>query len=380
MQRITRRSFLGGASALTLATHPWLGYPSDLVHEQLLLVGTQTAEPSTSKGIYGYRFNTETGELTQIGLAVDAENPTFLVLGPRERFVYAVNEIRQGTVSSFSFDKKSMKMQEISKVSSKGGGPTHIAVDHTGRCVFTANYGGGSVASFQVDSNGQLSEAVSFFQYSADEDKHERKPHAHRVTVSPDNRFLLVNDLGLDVIHVYRLDAATAKLTQHDPPFWRAKTGYGPRALQFHPKGRVAYCVNELKPTVNVLEWDNSRGILTTLQDISLVPEGYSGNAAPSDIAFDRKMGFAYVASRLDDFMATFAVSPADGKLTMIGKTSCGGKRPRHLALDPTDRWLLIANQDTDTIAVFSRDSKTGKLANEGKTFPLSKPQCLVFV
>ncbi len=171
MQRITRRSFLGGASALALGTHPWSGFASNLVHEQLLLVGTQTAEPSTSKGIYGYRFNAETGELTQIGLAVEAENPTFLVLGPRERFVYAVSEIRQGTVSSFSFDKKSMKMQEISKVSSKGGGPTHIAIDHTGRCVFAANYGGGSVASFQVNSNGQLSEAVSFFQYSADESR-----------------------------------------------------------------------------------------------------------------------------------------------------------------------------------------------------------------
>jgi 6-phosphogluconolactonase len=380
MQQITRRSFLGGASALALATHPWSGLASDFVHEHLLLVGTQTAEPSTSKGIYGYSFNAETGKLTQIGLTVEAENPTFLALGPNERFVYAVNEVRQGTVSSFLFDKKSMKMQEISKVSSKGGGPTHIAVDHTGRCVFAANYGGGSLASFQVNNNGQLSEAVSFFQYSADEEKHERKPHAHRVTVSPDNRFLLVNDLGLDVIHIYRLDASTAKLTPHDPPLWRAKTGYGPRALQFHPDGRVAYCVNELKPTINVLGWDSSRGILTTLQDISLVPEGYSGNAAPSDIAFDRKMSFAYAASRLDDFIATFAVSPADGKLTMIGKTSCEGKRPRHLTVDPTDRWLLIANQDTDTIAVFACDSKTGKPADEGKTFPLSKPQCLVFV
>jgi 6-phosphogluconolactonase len=380
MQRITRRSFLGGASALALWKHPWSGFASDLVHEQLLLVGTQTADPSTSKGIYGYRFNAETGELTQIGVAVEAENPTFLALGPRERFVYAVNEVRQGTVSSFSFDKKSMKMQEISKVSSKGGGPTHIAVDHTGRCVFAANYGGGSVASFEVNSNGELSEAVSFFQYSADEEKHERRPHAHRVTVSPDNRFLLVNDLGLDVIHIYRLDASTAKLTPHDPPLWRAKTDYGPRALQFHTNGRMAYCVNELKPTVNVLGWDGDRGVLTTLQDVSLVPEGYNGNAAPSDIAFDRKMSFAYVASRLDDFIATFAVSPADGMLTMIGKTSCGGKRPRHLALDPTDCWLLVAEQDTDAIAVFARDSKTGKVANEGKTFPLSRPQCLVFV
>jgi 6-phosphogluconolactonase len=380
MQRITRRSFLGGAAALALEANPWSGFASGLVHEQLLLVGTQTAEPSTSKGIYGYRFNTETGELTQIGLAVEAENPTFFALEPHERLVYSVNEVKLGTVSSFSLDKKSMKMQEINKVSSKGGGPTHIAVDHTGQCVFAANYGGGSVASFQVNRNGQLSEPVSFFQYTADGQKGERKPHAHRVTVSPDNRFLLVNDLGLDVIHVYRLDPTTAKLTPHDPPLWRAKTGYGPRALQFHKDGRVAYCVNELKPTVNVLGWDSKRGVLTTLQDISLVPEGYNGNAAPSDIAFDRKMNFAYVASRLDDFMATFAVSPADGKLTMIGKTSCGGKRPRHLALDPTDRWLLVANQDTDTIALFARDSKTGKLANEGKTFSLSRPQCLVFI
>jgi 6-phosphogluconolactonase len=380
MQGITRRSFLGGASALGLTTHPWSGFASAPGHEQLLLVGTQTAEPSTSRGIYGYRFNVETGELTQIGLAVEAENPTFLALGPREKFVYTVNEVGQGTVSSFSFDKKTMKMQEISKVSSKGGGPTHIAVDHSGRCVFAANYGGGSVVSFQVNKNGQLSEAVSFFQYSADEEKHERKPHAHRVTVSPDNRFLLVNDLGLDVIHVYRLAASTATLTPHDPPLWRAKTGYGPRALQFHMNGRVAYCVNELKPTVDVLGWDGERGVLTTLQEVSLVPEGYNGNAAPSDIAFDRKMSFAYVASRLDDFIATFAVSPGDGKLTMIGKTSCGGKRPRHLALDPTDRWLLVANQDTDAIAVFARDSKTGKVANEGRIFPLSRPQCLVFV
>jgi 6-phosphogluconolactonase len=380
MQRITRRSFLGGASALALGTHPWSAFAWEPAHKRLLLVGTQTGEPSTSKGIYGYRFDTETGELTQIGLAVEAENPTFLVFGPDERFVYAVNEVGQGTVSSFLFDKKSMKMQEISKVSSKGSGPTHIAVDHTGQCVFAANYGGGSVASFQANSNGQLSEAVSFIQYLSDEEKHERKPHAHRVTVSPDNRFLLVNDLGLDVIHIYRFDASTAKLTLHDPPLWRAKTGYGPRALQFHKSGQVAYCINELKPTVNVLAWDSKRGELTTLQDISLVPEDYSGKAAPSDITFDRQMNFAYVASRLDDFMATFAVSPADGKLTMIGKTSCGGKRPRHLALDPTDRWLLVANQDTDTIAVFARDNKTGKLANEGKTFPLSKPQCLVFV
>lgn len=261
-----------------------------------------------------------------------------------------------------------------------GGGPTHITVDHTGRCVFAANYGGGSVVSFFVDGQGHLSEAVSFFQYTADAEKHERRSHAHRVTVSPDNRFLLVNDLGLDMIHIYRLDPTTAKLTPHDPPSWTAIPGYGPRALRFHPNGRWVYCVNELKPTVNVLEWDSARGTLTTVQDISLVPEGYQGKAAPGDIVFDKRTRFAYVTSRLDDFMATFTVSAETGKLTFMEKTSCGGQRPRHLALDPTDGWLLVANQDSDNIAVFPRDKKTGRLLGSGKSFPLSKPMCLVFI
>jgi len=378
MAESSRRDFVRGLSLLALGVNFSPALAKGFGKERLLLVGTGTSAPSTSKGIYAYRFDSGKGELKQTSLAVEAENPTFFVLSPNERYVYSVNEGRAATVSSFSFDKKNAKMALINKSSSKGGGPTHITVDHTGRCVFAANYGGGSVVSFQVTGEGHLSEAVSFFQYPPAGEK--KRSHAHRVTVSPDNRFLLVNDLGLDVIHIYRLDAATAKLTPHEPSVWKAAAGYGPRALRFHPNGKWVYCVNELKPTVNVLEWDKEKGTLTTLQDIALVPEDYQGLSAPADIVFDRKMRFAYVASRLDDFMATFTVSPETGKLTFLEKTSCGGKRPRHLALDPTDRWLLVANQDTNTISVFARDRKTGRLSNSGKDFPLDKPECLVFV
>jgi 6-phosphogluconolactonase len=378
MAEITRRSFVQGSSLFALGAIGWPALAKGLGKGSLLLVGTGTGTGSQSKGIYAYEFDSATGELKQTGLAVEAPGPTFFALSPNKKYVYSVNEGRPATVSSFSFDRKNAKMQLINKVDTKGGGPTHIAVDHTGRCVFAANYGGGSVVSFQVTGEGHLSDAVSFFQYPPAGEK--KRSHAHRVTLSPDNRFLLVNDLGLDVIHIYRLDAATAKLTPHDPPEWKAEPGYGPRALVFHPNGKIAYCVNELKPRVNVLAWDKTKGTLTTVQDVALVPEGYTGASAPADIVFDKKMRFAYVPSRLDDFMATFTVSPQTGKLTFLEKTSCGGKRPRHLALDPTDRWLLIANQDTNTISVFPRDRKTGRLSNTGKDFPLDRPECLIFV
>ena len=384
MPKISRRRFAHDAALFTLASHPWTAMAKGAAKRKLL-IGTLTASQNTSQGIYTADFDTSSGELSGISPAVKTENPTFQALSPDHSFVFSVNEVRQfeghptGTVSSFTLNPKTGAMALVNQIPSRGSGPTHITVDRTGRCVFAANYGGGSVVSFLGDKDGRLSDAVSFFQYSADTGKPERRSHAHRVTVSPDNRFLLVNDLGLDVIHIYHLDAATSKLTLHDPPQWQAMSGYGPRALLFHPNGRWAYCVNELKPTVNVLEWDSSRGTLTTIQDVALVPEGYHGKAAPGDIVFDKHARFAYVTSRLDDFMATFSISSKTGKLTFLEKTPCGGQRPRHLALDPTDRWLLVANQDSDNIAVFERNAKTGKLASSGKSFAVGKPMCLTF-
>jgi 6-phosphogluconolactonase len=372
------------SAALAVTAHP-LASLAQRATSHTLFVGTQTGKGS--KGIYAYSFDSSTGELTQRGLAAEADNPTFLALSPDKRFLFAANELdeyegkKSGAVSSFRIDARGAKLTKINEVSAGGPGTCHVSVDHTEHCAFAANYGGGSAASFKVDKTGRLSDAVSFFQYSGHGPKPQQAgPRGHRVTVSPDNKFLFVNDLGLDEIHVYHLDASTAKLTPQDPPAWKALPGSGPRALVFHPNGRWAYCANEVGSSVNVLDWDARKGVFTTAQLISTVPDGHTGPSAPSEIIIDKSGHFVYVANRLDDFMVSFSVSQTNGKLTLMERTSCGGKTPRHIALDPTERWLLVADQVTDNLAVFPRDLKTGKLSNEGKGFPLSRPQCIVFL
>src|SRR6185437_10508336 len=155
-----------------------------------------------------------------------------------------------------------------------------------------------------VEDSGRLSEAVSHFQYHGHGPVADRQeaPHAHRVTPSPDNRYLYVNDLGLDCIHIYKLDAGTAKLTPNDPPQWKSAPGSGPRALRFHPNGKLAYCVNELASTVDVLRWNGEHGTLEQIQQIELLPEGYKGPTRACDIVLDRKGDFAYVANRDNNF------------------------------------------------------------------------------
>lgn len=385
MQGMTRRGFMKSSAAATLAARGSLANAIGGGKGELLLVGTQAQ--GTSKGIYAYRFDEATGELTQTALAAAIETPSFMALAPGGERLFSVSEVNHfagqngGGVTGFNLNRQNGHLTEINGVSTKGTGPCHVAVDHTGQCVFVANYSGGSAASFHLDKDGRLSEAVSFFQYTGhgpNKDRQE-KAHAHRVTLSPDNRFLLVNDLGLDEIHIYKLDAKTAKLTPNQPAAWKSAPGAGPRALRFHPNNKWVYCVTELTSTVVVLHWNAEQGTMEAVQTVKLLPEGYKGETRACDIVFDRKGEFAYVANRDNNFMASFTVSGTDGKLTMMERTSCGGKTPRHIALSPNERWLLVANQDSNNLSVFARDAKTGKLADSGKSFPLANPQCLVF-
>lgn len=365
----------------------WWSRGGEEAKRRLLFVGTQTVNGSTSQGIYAYHWDPATGEPHLVGLAAASDNPTFLAVDLEGKYLYAANELTSfegqasGAVSSFTIDHAAARLNPINEIRSLGAGTCMVTVDALGRNLFCANYNGGSATSFYINSDGQISDPVSHYQYKGDGPNKDRQeaPHAHRVTVSPDDRFLLVNDLGLDCIHIYHLDNRNAKLTPNDPPRWDAAPGTGPRALRFHPNGRIAYCVCEMASEVDVLEWDAARGTLKQIQKISLIPEDYHGPTRGDDIVITRGGRFAYATNRDYDCLVTFAVDPKSGRLTFLARGSCGGKIPRHLALDPTEKWLLVANEGSDTITVFSRDVQSGKIAETGKDYPLAKPQCLVF-
>ena len=385
----SRRSFLVQLSAVAIAGRVgsarglWASTPSNLV-----FAGVYTDNKgSTSRGIYAFRWDPDEGTLAPLGLAVATPNPSFLTLSPDRRHLYAVNELdsfqgqKTGSVSSFAVEGDSGKLKPINMVSSMGTGPCNIAVDYTGKAVFTANYGSGSAASFRVLHGGKLSKAVSMFQYSGHVANPERQadPHAHCTTVSPDNRYVLVNDLGLDRISVYHLDPLTARLTPNDPAFYEALPGSGPRSFTFHPNGRWAYSLNEIANTVDALTWDGERGALTRVQNISTLPEGFSGPNTAATVAVDSAGRFLYTSNRGDDSVAVFAISDHDGTLKPVQHVPCGGKEPRHFALDPGNQWLLVANQDSSNIVVFSRNARSGHLTPTGREYPLSFPVCILF-
>jgi 6-phosphogluconolactonase len=385
MDCISRRSMLTAMSLTPVLAGSSLLSGQTSASGYLLFAGTYTK--GTSKGIYAYRFQGKSGELLPLGLVAETEDPTFLALSANHSFLYAANEIsnykdtHSGLISGFAIDHLTGKLKPVNTAASAGSGPCQISVDHTGLALFAANYGSGSSASFQLSGNGNIGAAVSQFQYSGhgpNKDR-QRAAHTHCTTVSPDNKWVLVNDLGLDRIMVYRLDPNTAKLTANDPPYWSAKPGVGPRHLAFHPKAGWAYSVNEMASSIDALTWNTETGTLTAMQTVSTLPHDFHGENTAAEIAVDATGHFVYASNRGHDSIAQFSIDQKTGKLAPASFTPSGGQEPRFFTLDPTGLWLLAANQKTGNIVVFKRDPASGRLIPAGKTQELDSVVTLVF-
>jgi 6-phosphogluconolactonase len=355
-------------------------------YRYLVYVGTYTDKDS--KGIYAFRFDPATGESEAVGLVATSENPSFLAVAASSKFLYAVNETsnfnggKTGAVSSFAVDRSTGKLTLLQQVSSLGADPAHLSLDVTGRYLLVANYTSGNIASFPIQPQGTLGARISFVQHAGNSVDKERQtgPHAHEITATADNRFVLVPDLGLDQLLIYRFDSKTGTLTPNDPPFAKAAPGAGPRHFVAAPSGKFVYLTNEMASTVTVFAFDAASGQMREQQTISTLPQGFKGENSTAEIALDASGKHLYVSNRGEDSIALFTVSPEDGKLSYTEKVSTGGKTPRHFTLDPTGKWLFAENQDSGTIPLFKVDSVSGRLTATSHTLQVSSPVCVVFV
>jgi 6-phosphogluconolactonase len=361
--------------------------PPDNHDDYFMYLGTYTAHGS--KGIYAYRFQPSTGKMTSMGAVATTPSPSFLVIHPNGRFLYAANEndptIPDGKdtyVSAFAINQATGQLTFLNNMAAHGGWPCHVSIDKTGSTLFVANYATGSVASYPILADGKIGNAATVDLHKGKSVNPERQagPHAHFLATSPDNRFALSVDLGLDQVLIYHFDPATSRLTPNTPPFAALKPGTGPRHLAFHPNGKFAYVNGELNSTVNTFAYDPNAGTLKALQTVSTLPAGFKGTNSTAEIQTDRAGKFLFVSNRGDDSLAIFSIDQTAGTLTAAGRVPTGGKTPRFFTLDPTEKFLFAGNQDSNTVSVFRVNIATAKLTPVQTLKDVPEAVSIVFV
>lgn len=354
-------------------------------------IGTYTTDNAIntgSYGIYAFRWDTESGVLSGIRPAGSTTNPSFLVLHPSGRFLYAVNEDASpsGTdrITAFAVgDSGSFEaLKPLGSVFSRGLAPCHLSIDPTGKWLFVANYVSGTIVVFPIEPEGRLGEAAQTIQQkgSGPVTGRQKSAHAHEVVPSADGRFLLSVDLGADRIFVYRFDAATGTLRSNTPAEVVLPSGYGPRHLVFSKDARRVYVVTELTPAVITLRWNAQRGSLSQLAVTSTLPSAYKGEAkSGAEIVLHPSGKFLYASNRGDsNTIAIFRIG-RDGLPVPAGHVSSGGIHPRFFSIDPSGQFLITANQGSGDLFTFRIDPVSGALTRVGERVAVAAPVNFVF-
>jgi 6-phosphogluconolactonase len=364
--------------------------------EATAYVGTySTGSDGHGEGIYRFRVNLETGELTDRKLVAKTPNPSWMVIAPSKKFLYAINEVTDfaggtGSVSAFAISQGG-ELRLLNTVSSAGAGPAYMSLDATAKFAFVANYIGGSIAVLPIHADSTLGDAVDVHRDlnmvgparpanappgSFAVSGHDA-PHAHMIAADPASKFVLATDLGQDRLYSYAFDASTGKLAQHG--FLTLLGGVGPRHFAFHPNGHWLYAITEETSQIVFMNYDPETGAPAIKQIHSAVPPGFEGTTFGSEIAVSPDGKFVYSANRLHDTISIFAIAD-DGDPKFIGEASTMGDYPRHFAIDPGGRFLFACNQHSDSVTSFRIDRENGKLSFTGKYAGVGSPAMIALL
>lgn len=336
-----------------------------------------------AKGIYRSTFDSATGKLTPATLAAEVGSPGFLALHPDGEKLYAVANFPGGPgVVSYRLGQDGA-LEQLNAAPTGGGGGTHVAVHPSGKFLLTAQYGGGSVALFPLDGAGKVGAATLTKHEGGSRVVPSRQdaPHPHWCGFSPDGRFALVPDLGLDGIVIYRVDPERPAITRHG--FAASVPGGGPRHMRFSPDGKFIYLLNELATSVTTFAWDATAGTARQLATVPALTDSAkakeSFNAA-AEILVHPSGRFVYSSNRGHDSVTVFQADPATAAVKVVQTQPIRGAFPRNINLAPGGGWLLAAGADSNTVSVHRVDAQTGELTYQTKgVINVPAPICILF-
>lgn len=314
-------------------------------------------------------------------------NPSFVVVHPRGLLAFAVSEVglgpdgTLGEVHAFRIDHcgGSVDLVPLNHRSTMGDHPCHLRIDPSGWWLVAVNYGSGDVVVFPIDGGGELGDPRTRIQHvgSSVDPGRQQGPHPHSSVFSPDGRFLIVADLGIDQLVVYAFDDQSGALAPHGQ--FRSRPGSGPRHLAFHPNGEFLFVVNELDSTASVLGWHSEEGMLREVRTVSTLPAGADAVNLAADVHVARSGSHLHVSNRGHDSIATFAFDFA-GRLGPVTTRPSGGKWPRGFGIASGGGSLIVANEHSDSVGLLPSGDSGHDRVDVAATIEVSRPTCVAMV
>ncbi|KAE9980109.1 hypothetical protein EG328_000474 [Venturia inaequalis] len=393
------------------------------------LLALLSAPLSSAVNLYvsSYSGGTWAGNITTLSLARNANStysltrthslntstnsPSWLTLDRYNNVLYLMDEAltaSSGTLSAYSTSYTG-KLSEVSRTETLVGGVHGIAYA-SGQALAVAHYTGGLLQTYSLSDFGKTTKLIERFNFSTPDftigpiAARQEAPHPHHTILDPTQQFILVPDLGSDLVHIFSIDQKTLKLNQVAP--LKVSAGYGPRHGKFSldkiSGTHVFYLVGELTAEVTAFSVSYEHGSIAfkkiatynTVNPDQKLPLNSDGSTkvGPGGIDIVPDGSMLIVSNRNDtifgtsppiDSLATFSISPKDGTLTKLPLVSAYGSFPRSFSMNKAGTLMAVGHQLGGSLVILERNKSSGLFDNRVASIKFDKgadqPTCVVW-
>ena len=326
-------------------------------------LGTYTKR--VSKGIYSVQLDTVKKQFSNLTLEAEIENPTYLALNADRSLLAAVSKEESGGITVFN-TTQAETLTKVSHYHDTTAVPCYIAFNKESNHLLAANYHEGHVSSYKFDVAVTLADRVIHPSLE------EKQPHVHYTDYTPDEKWIVVCDLGSDIVATYQQDGEKLQRVST----YYSKKGAGPRHLAFHPTLPIAYLICELNASIEVLAYDAKNGSFTFIEQHLLTTTEQQAWGGAIHLTTNGK--FLYASNRGYDRIYVFQIQENTGLLTFVADYDTFGSVPRDFHLSKDERFIVIGHQESDNLTLYERNIETGTLTLCQKDFFAPEVVCVI--
>ena len=339
--------------------------------EYIAYVGTYTR--GESKGLYMLNLDPGTGQLSMRDSFM-IHNPSYLKLSHDGHFLYT--NCDEGVAAFKVAEDGSLTL--LGKASVNGLRPSYISVYRKTRFLICGGYHDGKLTALRLNEDGSVGEVTDeiFMKGLGSSGGFHYRSHVNCAVFSPDERYVMAVDLGMDQVKIYEFDHESGKFHLHD--ILRSELESGPKHMVFSSDGKYAYLTHEYSNTVIKYSYEAKNAQFTQMQSESTL-DGYEGTNSTITLKLTDDDHHLFATNSGDNSFAIFNIDEKDQSMKRICVLPVSGEYPRDLAILPGGRRVISVNQEGNSLTSFIVDYEKGYMLMKNKPFDIPSPTCIQY-
>ena len=331
-----------------------------------------------AKGITVFDVDVEKGQF-QYRCEMEVDNSSYVIASSDGKTLYSIAD--EGVVAFRILENGSLA--RLNSASIRGMRGCHLCTDAEDKYVFVSGYHDGKATVLSLNPNGSVGSIVDgvFDKGYGSVAERNFRPHVTCTRRTPDGKYVMSVDNGIDQVRIYRFTEKEQKLKQVDAI--RCDLESAPRHFRFSADGRFIYLIYELKTKIDVFSYKTGERapIIEKIQTVSTTSTenpGVMTAACAMRLSWDQK--YLYCSNAGENTVSVFSRDEETGPLTRLCCLPVSGEYPKDIAVFPDSRHIVSVNHESGSLSFFTVDYEKGLMVMSGRSIPVNEPNCCAIV